>query len=301
LRFKVTIGFLLVLVVAIFLLFLEWNLPDEKVFIWLRLPEALVAFSFGAVLGTTGVIYQGVLKNPLSSPYILGISAGAAFGATVAAFLSLPITLGAVLGSLFSVLLLVLFSVFFRTHAELLLFGVGLNAFLSSLILFLYAVMPSYTVQDALFFTLGFISPEPLKISLFLFALSLIGLLFFLPFGKWVDALSLGELGIFSGVKFEREGVFLLTAAALFVSVFVGVVGIVGFVGIVVPHLGRLLGFRVSRQLIPVSFLVGGALLLLSQFLAKTLVYPTVLPVGAVTALIGVPIFLFVLWREGCA
>ncbi|SMP11801.1 iron complex transport system permease protein [Desulfurobacterium pacificum] len=300
-RFKITIAFLLILTIAVFLLFLGWKLNDERVLMWLRLPEALVAFSFGGVLGITGVVYQGVLKNPLASPYILGVSAGAAFGATVAAFFSFPVISGAILGSLVTVFLLVLFSAVYRTSAEILLFGVGINAFLSSLILFLYAVMPSFTVQDALFFTLGFISPQPLKFSALLFLISLLAIFVLLPFGKWVDALSLGELGVFSGVRFEREGIILLILSALFVSVFVGTVGIVGFVGIVVPHIGRLLGFRVSNYLMPVSFLVGGVLLLFSQFLARTLVYPTVLPVGAITAVVGVPLFLYVLWRAGRA
>ncbi len=293
--------FLLLLTAAVFYLFLCWKLSDGKILVWLRLPEALVAFSFGGILGVTGVVYQGVLKNPLASPYILGVSAGAAFGATVAAFFSFPVVFGSVLGSLASVFLLVLFSAVYRTSTEILLFGVGMNAFLSSLILFLYAVMPSSTVQDALFFTLGFISPQPLKFSALLFLLSLLALFILFPFGKWVDALSLGELGLLSGVRFEREGIILLVLSALFVSLFVGVVGIVGFVGIVVPHIGRLLGFRVSNYLMPVSFLIGGVLLLFSQFLARTLVYPTVLPVGAVTAVVGVPLFLYVLWREGRA
>jgi len=298
LRLKITTFSLGFFSFFLFFIFLFWKGTDWEVIKLVRLPELLLAYGFGAVLGVVGVVYQGVLKNPLASPYILGVSAGAAFGATLGAFFSVSVTLGAVLGSFTSVFLLFIFSRFLRGSLEILLFGVGMNAFLSSLILFFYAVMPSSSVHDALFYTLGFISPISLSYSFLLFLLALVSLPVLLLFGRWIDALSMGEIGLFSGVRFEKEGVFLLLIGAFFVSFFVGIVGIVGFVGIVVPHVGRLLGFRSAKELLLVSFFIGGNLLLLSQFVARNILYPTVLPVGAVTALIGVPVFLYVLGKR---
>ena len=282
------------------LLLLFWNLPQngKEILVDIRLPELLVALSFGGLLGVGGCIYQGVLRNPLADPYILGISAGGAFGATVGVVLNVNLELCALFGGMATVLLLVLASFVFSDSLRVLLFGVGVNAFLSACILFAYALSPALSLQEAVYFTLGFIPPLRLEKAFGLLILSGAVFLLLLPFAKRIDALSLGkELSYFSGVQFKKEGLFLLTFVSAAVSVFVAKVGIVGFVGVVVPHAARLLGFRVHRELLPVSFFLGGALLVFSQAAARNVVYPTILPVGVVASLIGVPAFLYILWR----
>lgn len=245
-----------------------------------------------------GCIYQGVLRNPLADPYVLGVSAGGAFGATLGTVLNGNLQVFALLGGMATVLLILLVSLAFRDSLRVLLFGVGVNAFLSACIFFVYAVIPTLSLQEAIYFTLGFIPPVTVKEAFLLLFLSIILLLLLLPFSRKVDALSLGEeLSYFTGVQFKKEGVLLLTLTSAFVSVFVAKIGIVGFVGIVVPHAVRFLGFRVHRELLPLSFLAGGALLTFSQAVARNVIYPTVLPVGVVASLIGVPAFLYILWR----
>ncbi len=280
---------------------LFWELPRDggkEVFFFIRLPEFLLAFSFGGLLGMGGAVFQGVLRNPLAEPYILGVSAGGAFGTAISLFLKLPAEMGAFFGSLLSVFLLVLASRFFLNSTALLLFGVGLNAFLSSFVLLVYAFLPQHSLQSAVYFLLGYLTPIPLSRVLALFALSLFALLMFLAFSDRLDALSLGEeLSFFSGVSFATEGVLLLAAISVMTAPFIAEAGIVGFVGVVVPHIVRMLGFRLSRSLVPMAFLMGGTFLIISQFIARNIVEPTVLPVGVVTSLFGVPLFLLILWR----
>ena len=294
---------IVLLVGALFLssaLLLFWNLPESgrEILLDIRLPELLLALSFGGLLGVGGCIYQGVLRNPLADPYILGVSAGGAFGATLGTVLNGNLEIFALVGGMATILLLLLVSLAFHDSLRVLLFGVGVNAFLSACIFFAYAVIPTLSLQEAIYFTLGFIPPVSIKEAFLLLLLSLALLLLLLPFSRKVDALSLGEeLSFFSGVQFRKEGVFLLALTSAVVSVFVAKTGIVGFVGIVVPHAVRFLGFRVHRELLPVSFLAGGALLVFSQAIARNVIYPTVLPVGVVASLIGVPAFLYILWR----
>ncbi len=282
-------------------LLLFWKLPNSngsEILLYIRLPELLLAFSLGGLLGAGGAVFQGVLRNPLAEPYILGVSTGGALGATLSLFLKLPIEIGALVGSLSSVLLLVFASSFFTNSTSLLLFGIGLNIFFSSMVLLLYAILPHYSLQNAVYFLLGYLTPIPPARAIILFSLSIAGLLLLLTLSDWLDALSLGEeISFFSGITFNREGILLLTVISVLTAPFIAETGVVGFVGIVVPHIVRMLGFRLSFSLIPVAFLTGSSFLVLSQFIARNITDPTLLPVGVITSLLGVPLFLLILWR----
>ncbi len=280
------------------LLFLFYGLPDERILKFIRIPELLLTFGLGGTLAYAGAVFQGTLKNPLAEPYTLGIASGAGFGATLFSFLKLPIEAGALTGGLTSVFLLLFAYTLFKDTLSILLFGVGISSLLSALILLLYAILPVYSLQDALFFTLGYITPVSIKVSLVLFLISLLFLFVFSLKSRSLDLLSLGdETAFFSGIEPERERVKLLVLSSIPISLFVSECGIIGFVGIVVPHISRFLGFRVGGELLFSSYLIGASFLTLSQLIAKNLVLPTVLPSGAVTAVLGVPFFLYVLWR----
>ena len=280
------------------LLLLFWGFPSKTVVLELRLPELLLSFGFGGSLAAAGGVFQGALKNPLAEPYTLGTAAGAALGAALASVSGFSVELGALFGGLFSVLLIVLSFRVFSDPLSVLLFGVGLTAFFSAAVLFLYALFPVYTLEEALLFTLGYITPIKVSLSLLLFTVSLIFLVLLTVRSRSLDLISLGdETAFFSGVDPKRERFLLLTISSVPVSLFVACCGVIGFVGIVVPHAVRFLGYRTGKFLLPVSFLVGGGALTLSQWLARTLLYPTVLPAGVVTALLGVPLFLYILWR----
>ena len=280
------------------LLFLFWGSPSKEVLLLIRLPELIASVSFGALLSLSGAVFQNALRNPLAEPYTLGIASSSALGATVSVWLGFKPEVGAFLFSLFSVLLLLLAFKLFRTPLSLLLFGVGLSSLFSSLTLFIYSLLPSSTLQDALYFTLGFITPVSLKLSLFLLLLSLLALALCLKFFREVELLPLGsEIAYFSGVETERITTLLLISLSLLLSPFISNFGVVGFVGIASPHAVRLLGFRVGYSFIFLSFLAGALFTLFSQFLAKNLFYPNLFPVGAVSALFGAPFFLYLLWR----
>lgn len=287
-----------ILLILTSFVFLWFRLPDAKVLKILRIPELLVTVSFGGVLGVCGVIFQGALRNPLAEPYTLGVASGAGFGATLALFFGFPAELGALAGGFASIFALTLASRIFRDSLSILLLGVGISTFLSSGILLLYALMPSYTLQDSLYFTLGYVSPLPLKVcallslaAVFLLAISVLR-------SRSVDLLSLGdEIAFFSGINPNEERVKLLLVSSLILSLFVSYCGIIGFVGIIVPHVVRFLGFRAQTNLAVQSFFGGALTLLVAQLLSKTVAYPLILPAGAVTAIIGVPFFLYVLWR----
>ncbi len=280
------------------LLLLFWGSPPREILVKLRLPELLLSFGFGGSLAAAGGVFQGVLRNPLAEPYTLGSAAGAALGASVASVSGFPVEWGALAGGLGAVLLVLLAFKLFSDPLSVLLFGVGLTAFFSALILFLYALFPIYTLQEALLFTLGYITPVSLMLALILFLLSLLFTGFLLKRSMSLDLLSLGdETAFFSGIDPQKERFLLLVLSSVPVSLFVAYCGVIGFVGIVVPHAVRFLGYRTGKLFLPVSFLVGGGALSLSQWLARTILYPTVLPAGVITALLGVPLFLYILWR----
>ena len=280
------------------LLLLLYKVPDLKVLKLLRIPELLLTIGFGGILGASGALFQGVLKNPLAEPYTLGVASGAGLGATLFSYFNLSVELGALIGGFSAVFILLFAYSLFKDSLSILLFGVGISSLFSSVILFLYALMPSYSLQDALLFTLGYIYPTSTETALFLFFTSLFFLTAFLLKSRSLDLLSLGdETAFFSGIEPTRERVEILILSSIPVSLFVSFCGIVGFIGVVVPHISRFLGFRVGRELLIYSFVLGSSFLTLSQWLSKNLFGGVVLPSGALTAFLGVPFFLYILWR----
>ncbi|RKQ61849.1 iron complex transport system permease protein [Thermovibrio guaymasensis] len=292
------VGLILLFLILSSLLFLTWRVPSSEILVSFRFPELLSALSFGSTLAVSGAVFQNTLRNPLAEPYTLGVASASALGAVLSLLINLRPELGAVLFSSLSVLIIWFAGKLFKNTFSILLFGVGINALFSALILFSYALIPSYTLTDAIYVTLGFITPPSLKVSLLLVLLSLLTLVLGLYFKREVELLPLGsEIAYFSGVDSEGALLKLLVLFSLPVAVFISLFGIVGFVGIVVPHLVRLLGFRVGKAFILLNYLLGGALLIFSQFLSREVLYPTLLPVGVVTALFGAPAFIYLLWR----
>ncbi len=292
------VAFLLLLFLSTSLLFLFYGSPSKEVVTLVRLPELLAAFSIGSILSLSGAVYQNALRNPLAEPYTLGVASASALGAVLSVAVGFRPEGGALLFSLFSLLLLLFWGRLFRDSFSILLLGVGLNALFSALILFAYALLPSYTLTDALYFTLGFITPPSLKVAFALFLTSVALFLLSLKVRSQVDLLPLGsEMAYFSGVDSQRVTLYLLLTFTLPVALAVSLFGVIGFVGIVVPHVVRLLGYRVGEAFFTLTFFLGGNLLLLSQLLARSLLYPTLLPAGVVTALFGAPAFIYLLWR----
>jgi len=268
----------------------------------LRLPRALAAFAVGALLALAGVQMQVLLGNPLAEPYVLGVSGGAAVGALLAILLGVAPWLqssAALLGAFGSMAL-----VFGLARGSgvwsptrLLLTGVVLATGWGALISFLLAVAPETQIRGMIFWLMGDLASadHPWPALLVLVA----ALLLTLPLARSLNLLARGELqASVLGVDVAPLRFKLFLIASLMIATAVTVGGSIAFIGLVVPHLLRLLGARDHRLLLPASALCGGALLLIADTLARTLIAPQQLPVGVLTALLGVPLFLLLLQRS---
>jgi len=268
--------------------------------IWeLRVPRSLAAFVTGGLLAMSGVVMQVLLRNPLADPYILGISGGAAVGALSAILLGLGAVWtsnAAFLGALFSILLV--FGLANRygnwSVTRLLLTGVVISAGWGAMINILLTTSSSNNVQSMLFWLMGDLSQSELAWGHGFILLA--GLVTGLYCARSLNVLIRGELIASSlGVNVTALRLLLYFSASVLTATAVTIAGSVGFVGLVIPHMLRLLGARDHRLLMPASILLGGSFLLVADSLARTIVAPQQLPVGVVTAVIGVPSFLIIL------
>lgn len=278
---------------------------DAIIVVSLRLPRALAAFAVGGLLAVAGALLQVLLRNPLADPYVLGISGGAAAGALAAmlAGVAALVAPAALVGALVSTL--VVFSLARAgaagapwTAARLLLTGVVVAAGRSALIALLLTVAPEAQVKGMLFWMLGDLSaiPPPLP-ALATLALVLVAAS---ALARDLNVLVRGEeIAATLGVEVRRVTLTLHALAALATAAAVTTAGSVGFVGLVVPHALRLVIGNDQRVLLPAAALAGGALLVLADTLARSVIAPAQLPVGVITALIGVPVFLYLLAKSG--
>ena len=271
--------------------------------IWdLRAPRAYIAFVTGGLLSLAGVLMQVLLRNPLADPYILGVSGGASVMALLAMFLGLSgfwISGSAFVGALASILL-----VFGIAHSRgnwnptrLLLTGVVIAAGWGALINFILSISPDKPLRGMLFWIMGDISQVTPGISSLLALI--IGLLACLALARQLNLLARGDLQASAlGIEVKPLRISLFLIASALTAFAVIQVGSVGFVGLVVPHMLRLISGSDHRLLIPASVLLGGSLLVISDTLARSIIAPQQLPVGVITAFIGVPFFLFLLNRN---
>jgi iron complex transport system permease protein len=272
----------------------------RQIVLELRWPRTAAAFTTGALLAVAGALMQVLLRNPLADPYVLGISGGAATGA----LLSMLFGLGGfwLQGSAFCGALLSMLLVFglsrgsgaWNTH-RLLLTGVVIAAGWGAVIGFLLAISPEQGLRNMLFWLMGDLSRAgtPLVAAPAL----AVGLVIALALGRSLNLLTRGDLSAQSlGVPVQALRVVIYLLASLMTALAVTLAGSVGFVGLIVPHLLRLSGVRDHRLLLPAAVLLGGSLLVVADTLARTLLAPQQLPVGILTAMVGVPLFLVLLY-----
>jgi len=284
---------------------------DTEILLRLRLPRALAAFGTGAALALAGALMQVLLRNPLADPYVLGTSGGAAVGALGAMILGsagLAVDASAFTGALLSTLL-----VFALARAggawydgrgyeagaagRLLLTGIVVASGWSAIVSLLLATSPEASLRGLLFWLMGDFSfveqPAPIL------AVAGLGTVAGLMLARTLNVLGTGDWqAALLGVEVRRVRGAIYALAALLTSLAVTTAGVVGFVGLIVPHFVRLAGGSDHRLVIPGSALAGGTLLVLADTLARTLLAPRQLPVGAITAAVGVPAFLFLLRRS---
>ena len=272
--------------------------------IWeIRLPRVLFALAVGGGLSIAGAVFQAILMNPLAEPYILGISSGGTFGAV----LSFVIGASLVGTQLFSFsgafLVMILVFVLGKRFGELepnvlLLTGVMIGAFFSAAILLLMTLLND-SLRTAVFWLIGNLSIAPKENLVFVLPVTLIVSFILTMNSNKYNLLSLGtdtakQLGV-NTVAIKNTTYVL---ASIMIGTLVSVSGIIGFVGLLIPHVCRLIFGTDNRVVLPASFFIGAAYLTLADTLARTLVAPSELPVGAITALIGAPVFVYLLKQK---
>jgi iron complex transport system permease protein len=277
----------------------------RDVLLRLRLPRALAAFGTGVSLSLAGVLMQVLLRNPLADPYILGTSGGAAV-ATLAAMLlggsGLLLDLTAFCGALGSTLLVfvIAYAGGYWTPGRLLLTGVVIAAGWSAVVSLMLALSPEGNLRGILFWLMGdfsFASDPSMVLIIGSLALS-VGLML----SRSLNVLATGDQqAALLGLRVRPMRILVYVLSSLLTAVAVTTAGTVGFVGLVVPHLIRLIGGADHRVVIPGAALAGGSLLVVADTLARTVAAPRQLPVGAITAVVGVPLFLFLLRRSPAA
>lgn len=275
---------------------------DRTLILDLRLPRVLSAFAVGGLLAVAGALMQVLLRNPLADPYVLGLSGGAAVGALLAMLAGMA---GLVVsGSAFAGAMLATLLVFGLAHgsgswtpSRLLLTGVVVAAGWGALITLILAMTPAARLPGMLYWLMGDLShsgqPRPGLLVLLLVCLLV------LPLGRSLNVLARGSMQAAAlGVSVRPLEWLVYLLASVLTATAVTMAGAVGFVGLVVPHMLRLLLGNDQRLILPACALAGGILLVLADTLARVVIAPEQLPVGVITALLGVPTFLYLLYRS---
>jgi iron complex transport system permease protein len=279
--------------------------PAQRAILWqLRLPRVGLAGAVGAALAAAGAAYQALLRNPLAEPYLLGVSNGAALG-TMLALVFVGANVGArtalaMLGAGAATLAV------YRlargrsgaTPERLILSGVIVTSLLSSVIVFATTLLDATRLRSFTFWLLGDLSGAGPDALLILLPAALLGAAVLTLQARPLNLLMLGERDAFDlGVEVGRVRLIVFIAASLLVGASVAAGGSVGYVGLVVPHLVRLSFGGDNRLAIPASALAGALFVILADTLARIVIAPRELPVGAITAIIGAPLFIFLLRR----
>lgn len=271
----------------------------------LRLPRVAAAFACGALLALAGVLLQALLRNPLADPYLIGVSGGASVAGLIAVLLSLGVVAGGVLA--FIGALATTTAVYFISlragrfdRATVILSGVAVAGGCAALVALLMIWAPPEHLRGMLFWLMGDVGYASAPYASLLIALLL--MLVAWSVAPRIDVLMLGDIKAASlGVAPQPLNAILYVLSALAAAIAVAQCGTIGFVGLLVPHFLRLLGLNLHRFLIPAAALCGGAFLTFTDTLARSVAAPLQLPIGAVTAILGVPILLYLLLRSSRA
>ncbi|MFI2651095.1 FecCD family ABC transporter permease [Micromonospora fulviviridis] len=274
--------------------------------VWdVRVPRVLAGVLVGAALAVTGVVIQAVVRNPLGDPYVIGVTPGASLGAVAAIVLGaglswFGVAAAAFVGALVAFAAIVALARRGRGWApgRVILSGVAIGYLLSAATYFLQVMATPAQLQRALFWTLGSVAGVGWSALPLLTVVTMAGSAWLLLRGRWLDALASGpELSRSQGVPVGRFQAELMGIAALMTACVVAVVGGVGFVGLVIPHAARFLVGAAHRRVLAASLLLGAAFLPAADILARTVLAPTELPIGIITAAVGAPLFIAQLAR----
>ncbi|MFJ9463376.1 FecCD family ABC transporter permease [Viridibacillus arvi] len=290
-----------------------WNTaadPTATNILWkIRMPRVVLAGLVGASLAIAGAAFQGLLKNPLADPYTLGVSSGASVGAVVTLFfgISTPIfgiyTLPAfsMLGALLAMMGVMAFARLVDRSMKmetLILTGIIVSSFLGALISLLIALTGD-ELRQIIGWLMGSVSMRGWPYVKMVWPFVLIGSFLLWLNRRELNAMLFGEeRAKYLGVDVKKSKILILIGGSMLTGAAVAVSGTIGFVGLVVPHMTRLLFGADHRHLLPLSFLNGASLLIVCDLFARTIISPTELPIGVITALIGAPVFSYIFFRQ---
>lgn len=290
--------------------FLNMEAPDisksQVSIIWnLRLPRVLLGVIVGASLSIAGAAFQGMFKNPMADPYVIGISSGAALGASIAIILKInfeilgfsTISLFAFIGALIAVTLVYNIAKVKNQVpvTTLLLSGVAIGQFFTAIMSFLM-VFFNNDMNKIIYWTLGSLSGKGWDPVLTISIPVILGMLLLSLYARDLNIMLTGEESAKSlGVNVERTKIYIILIGTFITSIAVSVSGIIGFVGLIIPHIVRLIIGPDHRILLPASALMGGIFMIFADTIARTIISPIEIPVGIITAIFGGPFFIYLL------
>ena len=282
---------------------------SHETIIWsIRLPRVLLGVLVGSSLSIAGAAFQGIFKNPMADPYVIGISSGAALGASMAIILGINISfinLSSISVFAFIGALLAVFTVYNIARIKnkvpvttLLLAGIAIGQFLTAIMSFLMVIYSKDMVK-IIYWTMGSLAGKgwaPLKGITIPIIISMIAINLF---SRDLNIMLTGEESAQSlGVDVEKTKIYILVLGSFMVAMVVSVSGIIGFVGLIIPHIVRIVLGPDNRILLPASALVGGIFMIFADTIARTIISPVEIPVGIITALFGGPFFLYLLRKS---
>ena len=285
-----------------------WPSAIGTIVLEIRLPRVILAGLVGASLATAGATYQGLFRNPLADPYLIGVAQGAALGAIIGFLLpttrhglgSMIIPLLAFIGALLSTIVVYSLARVGRTVpvTTLILAGVALGALLGSIVSYLI-ISSGEKMHGIIFWLMGSFSLSQWSEVKIVLPYVAGGIVIILLYARLLNVMQLGEEQAQQlGINVEKLKLVLLAAATLITAASVSFVGTIGFVGIIIPHAVRLIWGADHRFLLPLSVLTGAIFLILADLIARTVLAPTEIPIGVITAICGAPFFLYLLRRR---
>lgn len=284
----------------------DTDATSNLILLKIRLPRILLAALVGFTLSLGGLVFQALLRNPLADPFILGVSSGSALGAISGIVLGFGFSLGIPLMSFGGALLTVILVLLLGTRAmglessTILLTGVIVNAFFTAVIMFFVSISSDARLHTMLFWLYGDLSQSRFTQSMVLAPVILVAAVILYGFARDLNIITSGEeVALQLGVDVDRTKMICLVLVSLITGLVVSFSGLIGFVGLMVPHLGRMAFGSDHRLLIPVSCLGGAIFLVASDTAARTLISPSELPVGVITAFMGAPFFITLLRKKG--
>ena len=280
---------------------------DASILWSIRFPQAVMAFLVGAALATSGTVMQSVLRNPLASSYTIGVSSGASLVAAIVVVTGINVIgrytlpLGGFIGGLLTVFIAIAITMHFDKSLEnqtIILVGMVLSLFVNAMLTLITALAADH-LKRLIFWQMGSFSGQTWENAGLLLCIILPCMLVLMKYSRDMDLMTFGEeQALSAGVNLKTSKLVLIAIAALLTGSAVSMVGIIGFVDLIAPHVVRRAFGSNHRAVVPAAALMGGSLMVIAEMIGRTVLAPRLLPVGAVTALIGAPFFTYVFFRR---